>query len=76
MGVGTPEDLIEGIASGSTCSIVFAHQKWQKRAGLHVDRQAEHQECALDRDLRPLDESCRFAPCVCGTRAPICGTFI
>jgi len=70
MGVGTPEDLIEGIALGvDMFDCVLPTRNGRNGQAFTSFWKAEHQECTWAQDRRPLDESCGCSVCARHSRA-------
>ena len=65
MGVGFPEDLVEGVARGVDLFDCVAPTRMGRNGALFTrDGRREHQECRLARSTRaPLDPDCDCAAC-------------
>ena len=70
MGVGTPEDLIEGIHLGiDMFDCVLPTRNGRNGQAFTSIGKLNIKNARWTRDLRPLDESCRCAVCLRHTRA-------
>ena len=68
MGVGTPEDIIEAVAAGMTCSIACCPRNAQRLA-FHAPRRHPDPQRAIATTPAPLDEDCTYT-CRSYTRLP------
>lgn len=76
MGVGTPEDLIEGVACGvDMFDCVYPTRCARHALALTSKGRLNMRNAALVGDFRPLDEACACAVCMSFTRAYIAHCF-
>ena len=70
MGVGTPEDLINGIARGiDIFDCVLPTRLARHNAVFSSERASQPDECHFCQDARPIDETCTCYTCRTFTRA-------
>ena len=63
MGVGTPEDLVEGVARHRHVRLRDAHAQRAQRPPVHALRRPADPQRATKSDERPLDPSCGCTAC-------------